>query len=279
MLRLNIIGCGSVGKSLGRLWSTSGTFEIGDILNRSLHSSQNAVDWIGAGRAIEQLSSISPADIFLISTNDDSLCEMAMRLSESNVLKPGNIVLHCSGAVNSNLLESVTVAGAYTASIHPVKSFATPCSTLSDFAGTFCGSEGDSQALEILEPAFAAIGATTFRIDPAQKKLYHAASVISCNYLTSLIELSAQAYEKAGIPRATAMQIMQPIVMGTADNIFKLGTTKALTGPIARGDHQVVEDQHSALKEWNPDYADIYSSLGKIAYQLAAKQNSASKQP
>ena len=171
MLRLNIIGCGNVGKSLGRLWTKAGVFEIGDILNRSQQSSDNAVKWIGSGRAIEKVESIRPADVFLITTSDDALSCAAEELSNSGTIKAGNIVLHCSGALSSDILTSLKNTGAHIASIHPVKSFATPCDSLSNFEGTFCGAEGDPQAREILEPAFTEIGPPTFRVDPTQKSL------------------------------------------------------------------------------------------------------------
>lgn len=276
MLRLNIIGCGNVGKSLGRLWTETNVFEIGDILTQSLESATAAKQWIGSGHPISSMNSMQPADVFLITTSDDTLADAAESLVKANILKTGNIVLHCSGALSSEVLQLTQQSGAYTASIHPVKSFATPCESLSDFQGTFCGCEGDKKALEVLEPAFEKIGATTFQVDPQQKPLYHAASVLSCNYLTSLIEVSTQAYEKAGIPREIAQKIMQPIVQGTVDNIFEHGTTKALTGPIARGDTKTVSNQLNAMENWNPAYAEIYKSLGLVACSLSEKQGNAS---
>lgn len=276
MLRLTIIGCGNVGKSLGRLCSQAGVFEIGEILNQSLSSSKSAAQWIGSGNAISDITELEPADIFLITTNDDSIAATAKHIAEAAILRPGNIIFHCSGALSSAALSILKSSGALTASIHPVKSFATPCESLSDFRGTFCGCEGDTKALEILQPALESIGATTFSVDSEQKSLYHAASVISCNYLTSLLEVSAQTYQQAGIPREIAMQILQPIVQGTVDTIFKHGTTKALTGPIARGDVNTVKTQLAALTEWNPAYAEIYKSLGLVACNLSSQLGNAS---
>ena len=62
MKRLNIIGCGNVGKTLGRLWHQRGVFEIHDILNRTAESACRAVDFIGAGRGIFTHADMRPAD-------------------------------------------------------------------------------------------------------------------------------------------------------------------------------------------------------------------------
>ena len=51
-----------------------------------------------------------------------------------------------------------------------------------------------------------------FDIEPQSKTIYHAASVFVCNYLTALLEIGARCYEKSGLDRGTAMQVMEPLV-------------------------------------------------------------------
>jgi len=144
------------------------------------------------------------------------------------------------------------------------------------FSGTFCGMEGDDQALEILRPAFEAVGGKTFAINPQAKTIYHAAAVMVCNYLTSLVEIGAQAYLKAGLDRETSMQVMEPMVRGTVENIFNSGTVAAITGPIARGDHSTVSKQLAALSDWNPRLGNLYRDLGATALELSRLQGTAS---
>ena len=61
----------------------------------------------------------------------------------------------------------------------------------------------------------------------------------------------------------------------TVDNVFSLGTVKALTGPIARGDHAVVARQLEALSAWDAHTGEIYKTLGAVALQLARAQGEA----
>jgi predicted short-subunit dehydrogenase-like oxidoreductase (DUF2520 family) len=132
------------------------------------------------------------------------------------------------------------------------------------------------RALDVLRQAFEKIGGKTFAIDPRFKTLYHAAAVMVCNYLTALIEIGAQTYLKAGLDRETAMQVMEPIMRGTVENIFASGTVRALTGPIARGDHTTVSGQLAALSDWNPQLGEIYRHLGATALELSRLQGTAS---
>jgi predicted short-subunit dehydrogenase-like oxidoreductase (DUF2520 family) len=154
-------------------------------------------------------------------------------------------------------------------------SFADPEKAIGDFDGTWCGMEGDDSALALLEPAFEAIGARCFRIEASGKSLYHAASVIACNYLVTLEEISLEIYEAAGIGRETALQILAPILRGTVENILTLGPTAALTGPIARGDTNVIAGHIKSLEQWNPEVAALYRRFGLVTADLSEKQGNA----
>ena len=48
---LNLVGAGHVGRVLGRLFAASGALAVQDVVTRSQASAQDAVDFIGAGRA------------------------------------------------------------------------------------------------------------------------------------------------------------------------------------------------------------------------------------
>jgi predicted short-subunit dehydrogenase-like oxidoreductase (DUF2520 family) len=269
---LNIIGCGKLGKTLGRLWNEAGTFSIQSIANRSLESGQRAVTFIGAGQAVEAYADMRPADIWLIATQDDQIAECARALAQTSIITPSDVVFHCSGALPAAVLNPVSGCGAVIASVHPIRSFADPAHATAVFAGTFCGIEGDPVALALLDDAFAAIGARTVPIDAEFKTLYHAAAVFASNYLVTLLDIAAQAYEKAGIPREVALQLMEPLARGTMDNVFQSGPESALTGPIARGDIGTAVKQYRAVSAWDDRHGALYKQLGKLTADLARRQ-------
>lgn len=269
MLKLSIIGCGNVAKTMSYLWHQSGSVEIVDVVNRSQTSADESVAFIGAGKALDSLNQLQAADIFVIGCGDDHIKSCLDELLEQNIVLANTIVFHFSGAKSSDTLIKATALGAKCASLHPVKSFAKPESAIKTFAGTYCGLEGDDIACEVLEQLIKNIGGHCFKVDSENKLIYHSASVFACNYLTALQELSIKALEKSGVERALAMKILQPIVKETTDNIFKLGTAKALTGPIARGDEKLVSQQLAAVKDWDNDAADIYRLLGKLSVNLS----------
>ncbi|CAA6822986.1 MAG: Ketopantoate reductase PanG (EC [uncultured Thiotrichaceae bacterium] len=275
MKTMNIIGAGHVGQTLGRLWTKERALELGDVVNSSVESAQVAVDFMQAGRALSDVREMQYADLFLVGCPDSYIEECCQALVESEVLKRGDIVFHCSGALSSELLKSAQEQGAYTASLHPVKSFSEPARAVQQFAGTYCGVEGDEEAVRVLHQLIENIGGLPFSIDPQHKAIYHSASVMACNYLVALQEVSLQALIKSGVQRGQAMQILHPLVAGTVSNIFEQGTADALTGPIARGDHEVVKVQLEALQDWQPDIAKLYKQLGAETVKLSQQQGKA----
>ncbi|MBJ6727592.1 Rossmann-like and DUF2520 domain-containing protein [Geomesophilobacter sediminis] len=275
MKRVTIIGCGKVGKTLGRLWHRNGVFAIGEILNRSPESAADAAAFIGAGTPVADFSELGPADVFLIAAADGALASCAESLGRTGLVSGGSVVCHLSGALPSSVLLPAVISGGAVASVHPVRSFADPAVSAESFAGTWCGMEADPRALPLLEEAFAAIGGMPFSIDPQYKTLYHCGSVMVCNYLNALIEAGLRAYGKGGLSRETALQVMEPLVRGTLDNVFRVGPAEALTGPISRGDAEVVGRQIAALDGWEPELGRLYRDLGMVALELAAERQGA----
>jgi len=272
---LSVIGCGKVGKTLSRLWTQRGVFQIGAVLNRSRQSSEQAVEFVGSGRAAADYAEMAESDLVMIATSDESIEPCCRELCRSGVLCHGVVLFHCSGCLPSTLLEPARRHGASIAGIHPVKSFAEPAAAAETFAGTFCAVEGDPQACEVLQEALQRCGARTFRVEPDLKTIYHSATVFVCNYLTVLMEIGLRCFQQAGVARETAMEIMRPIVNETAANVFRLGTVDALTGPIARGEASIVEKQVEALVRWDEHIEQIYKRLGRVAVELSTAQGNA----
>jgi predicted short-subunit dehydrogenase-like oxidoreductase (DUF2520 family) len=275
-ITLNIIGPGRVGRALGALLVRKGLCTVQDVLSAEFATAESAVTFIAAGRAVRKLADMRPATLWLLTPPDGAIASMAVALAAAGKVCAGDVVFHCSGAQPASILAPLAASGAQLASVHPLKSFAEPGAAVESFARTWCTVEGDAAALALLRPLFEQLGAQVAQIDPAGKTLYHAASVLVCNDLTALMEGGLRVYEAAGLDRATAQAMMEPLVRETLDNVFALGTVRALTGPVARGDAAVVVRQLEALDKLDPRIAAAYRALNAIALDLARAQGGAS---
>lgn len=272
---LNIVGAGRVGRALGRLWQRAGVFDVQDVLSGTPHGARSAVAFIGTGHASGSLDEMRPAEVWMLTPPDARIASCCAALAAGALLRAGDIVFHCSGSLSSQELAGAASRGAKTASVHPLKSFADPRAAVDTFAGTCCAVEGDGAALEVLRSAFERIGARVAEIEPGQKTIYHAASVIVCNYLVALMETGLRCYEQSGIGRETALAMMAPLVRETVENVLTLGPARALTGPIARGDDAVVAGHLKAIEAWDTGIGALYRQLGTVALELARAQGEA----
>jgi predicted short-subunit dehydrogenase-like oxidoreductase (DUF2520 family) len=265
---LNIVGAGHVGRVLGRLFASSGALHVQDVLTRSRASAGDAVNFMQAGRAVGAIGELRPADVWMLAVGDDQIAPVCAQLAATGLLRDA-LVFHCSGARSSAELRSAAEAGARVASVHPVRSFADPAAVAADFAGTFCGVEGD---FAMLAPALARIGARTVVIDAAAKTVYHAAAVFASNYLVTVIDAALRAYQAAGIPEDVARELACPLATETLANVFRLGPAAALSGPIARGDMLTVARQQAAIDGWDRPTGVLYAALAEATTLLAQKK-------
>ncbi len=278
MKQLNIIGCGVVGSVLGRLWHECSVFEIGRILNRSSRSGEEAVRFIGAGVAVSTYEQLGNADLTFIATGDSEIEECCERLAASRSDWNGKSVFHPSGMLSSEALQAVKVKGGSVASIHPVQTFPNPELGFQAFRGTFVTCEGDKFAREQLRDAIVRIGGQYLEILPSHKLLYHSAIVFACNYLTALLETSLRILSECEVPRDIALPLLIPIVRQTVKNIGAVDTANALSGPIARGDIDIVKSQYETVTRWDKNAGALYRELGKITCELAQQKGKASPQ-
>jgi len=271
MRGLTVIGGGHVGRVLGRLFAATGAFAVQDVLARSADSAARAAAFIGSGVAAASYAALRPADVYMLSVTDDQIVPACEALAAAVPLQ-GAVVFHCSGALASDRLQPARVAGACVASVHPIRSFADVDAVAAGFAGTFCGIEGDQQALDVLLPALAAIGARAVQIDPAAKTVYHAAAVFASNYLVTVIDAALRAYQAAGIPEDVARELARPLAIESMENAFRLGAAPALTGPVARGDMATVLRQQDAVMAWDAATGQLYRSLVPPTIALAERK-------
>lgn len=276
MKTLSIIGAGRVGQTLARVWHQQAVFRIGQVINRSPASTAHALAVIGAGTAASW-SDLQPADIWMLSVADDQISQVVAQLVTSAVLRPSDVAFHCSGAKASLLLAPAAQAGALMASVHPVRSFADPVQVAADFAGTICSLEGDAQALILIEAALQAVAAQTVRIEAEHKLVYHAAAVMASNYLVTLMDTVLATYQAAGIPLEMAQAMAAPLARLSLENVFSLGAERALTGPIARGDMALVQQQATALTQALPAAGALYQALIAPTQALAARSTHSEK--
>lgn len=262
--KFGIIGAGVVGVSLAVLLQKAGLECVG-VNTRSTQSYERFRGYLDKEYlTIQQLALV--ADLIFITTQDAYIEDTAAILSQANTRKTEQVWIHCSGSLPAMSLCKDPELNVEYLSLHPLQSFATIENALILMEGTYFGIEGSSRESESLgEELVTLLGGTALRIDPEKKTLYHAGAVAASNYLVALSYLAVKLFKQAGIKEQDALNALLPLMAGSLRNIERIGLPGALTGPIARGDVQVVAKHLQSMPE---EERVAYKALGRLAMQL-----------
>ena len=85
------------------------------------------------------------------------------------------------------------------------------------------------------------------------------------------MDVALSLLQQCGLEADTARDILLPLVERTLQNVKKLNTSEALSGPIVRGDHEAVKKHLDALEKF-PFYHETYMTLAFQALDIAKKR-------
>ena len=184
------------------------------------------------------------------------------------------LVGHTSGATPLAAMEPARQAGAALFGFHPLQSFAEPSADpLAAFEGAGCAVAGTGPAALAFAAGLARrIGMTPFEIDDEGRAAYHAAASIASNFLVTLQAAAESIAAGAGLEPHEARALLLPLVRRTVENLAEHGPERALTGPIARGDHATVDAQRRAVEEVAPHLLELFDELVRHTHSLAGRK-------
>lgn len=264
-----IIGCGKVGTALGKFLAKAG-YKPAGFASKSLSSAKRAAEISGSDNFSRIPWEITrKAGIVFITTPDSAIADTCNSISLHSGFCKNGVVLHCSGALPSTILSSVKECGAFAGSMHPLQTFASVKIEKNPFQDIIISLEGEKEAVSAARKIATDLGATCFTIQTEAKTLYHASAVAASNYLVTVLDLSLKLIEAAGISGTDALKAIKPLIEGTLSNIEKAGITKALTGPIVRGDIETVKRHLVQIGSKTPDLLDLYKTLGFHTVDIA----------
>ncbi len=265
MLKLGFIGAGTVGIALAVRLSNKG-YPVVAVSSRSQASAENLARVVDGCRVFGGKQAVADAaDLVFITTPDGAITSAASEIQWHS----GQSVVHCSGAGSTDLLESAKKLGVHVGVLHPLQTFAGVSQAIENMPGSTFALEAEEPLLQALKDIAAALGGSWIELKASDKVAYHAAAVIACNYLVTLVKLSTDLWQTFSIPPEQATRALLPLVRGTINNIDALGIPQSLTGPIARGDTGTVEKHLQALAKVAPALLSAYRELGLQTIPIA----------
>lgn len=265
MMKVGFIGAGMVGSALAVRLVDKG-YPIVAVSSKSRISAEKLARSIPGCRAVEENQTVADlADIIFITTPDNAIgivaAEVKWRLGQS--------VVHCSGADSTDVLEPARKSGTWVGAFHPLQTFASVQRAVENMPGSTFAIEAEEPLLSTLQELATALGGHGIDLKAGDKVIYHAAAVMACNYLVTLVKLATDLWQTFGVPPREATRALLPLLRGTINNIETVGIPGCLTGPVARGDAETIKKHLDALEKTTPGILPTYRELGRQTIPLA----------
>jgi predicted short-subunit dehydrogenase-like oxidoreductase (DUF2520 family) len=265
MVKIGIIGAGTVGSALAIRLAENG-YQVVVVSSRTHTSAERLSQAIKGLHAVDTNQMVADAaDIIFITTPDGIIPKVASELQWHE----GQSVVHCSGADSTETLQTARQMGANVGVFHPLQTFASIKHAVDNIPGSTFAIEAEEPLLTTLKRMAEKLNCRWIELKASDKVVYHAAAVIACNYLVTLVKLADDLWQTFGIPREQATQALLPLLKGTLNNIENVGIPQCLTGPIARGDIGTVKKHLDALQKEAPDVLSTYCELGLQTIPIA----------
>lgn len=263
-----IIGLGRVGTTLGRALHNNG-YLIRAVSSRDPRKAAALAAEFGAVAA-SATAAAQAATLTILAVSDDAIEPVAHALAVEGAWRPGQFVVHVSGASPASALQAGAEQGAITGSFHPFAAIASPNTALQ--AGWTFGIEAPPPLHEILWRMALDLGGRPLALGPNDKTVYHAAAVIASNYAVTLAALGSQLLHHLGASPDQALHALLPLMRSTLDNLDVQGLPHALTGPLVRGDVRTVQRHLLALDAVAPLAGELYRCLAHGTLPLAQQR-------
>lgn len=252
MKSIVLFGAGNVATHLFKAFSLAKNFEVVQVYNHK----EPALDYFRkAVKTTTDLSQIVPADIYLLAVKDEAIPGLAKKLFPTNAL-----IAHTSGGTSIDVFRNFSRAGVF----YPLQTFSKTREV--DFKNIPVCIEANNEAdLKLLEEMAGEISGNIFNVSSEQRRSLHVAAVFVSNFVNYLYTEGEEICRQNNLP----FDILQPLILETAEKITRLNPKEAQTGPAIRRDQSVIE---SHLQLLNPEQQKIYQVLTQSIQNLHGKK-------
>ena len=247
-LRITFIGAGNIANSLAYALHQK-KYNIVSVISRKRSSAQSLTKKVKAETFSVDLKDIPPkTNLIILSVPDDQIKKVVSELSKQKLDFRKSVFIHLSGIKTINELKSIEKKNGKTGSFHLMQTF--PDRKVIPVKNSPTAIETKSKIVKkILFDIAEELQLNAFEIKSDVKEFYHLAGVFASNFLVGNIFASQVLLNKTGIKKEDFFSVIETTLMTTIRNIKNDFPENALSGPIERGDIEVVKKHISALKK------------------------------
>jgi predicted short-subunit dehydrogenase-like oxidoreductase (DUF2520 family) len=247
-MEIVFIGSGNVATNLGLAFKAKG-LTIKQVYSQNPKNAETLANKLDCDFISDISEVYMNADIYFYALKDSVLRTILRKID-----MPRGIQVHTGGSIEMSEFEGLTPQfGVF----YPVQTFSVDKPV--DFSTIpICIEACNMDIQKKLLDLAGLISEKTYLINSSQRKKIHLAAVFACNFSNYMYDISSKILEDSGI----SFEIIQPLILETAEKIKTLTPYAAQTGPAVRNDLKTIS-KHISLLNRNSEFRKIYRLLTK----------------
>jgi len=241
MIKVIILGNGNVGSHLRKVFLSNPKINLVQVYARDITKIQHLKNQVNI---TDNINKLLDADVYIICISDDAISSFSKQIA------PSKFIVHTSGSVSINSLK-----GSNTGVFYLLQTFSKNKEI--NFSNIpICIEANTSNGINLLDKLSYCISDNVYKLDSEKRKKIHLAAVFVNNFTNHLYHIGHQICTENEIP----FEILQPLIIETANKIKTKSPFDAQTGPAKRNDKSTINSQLALLES---NEVDIYTILTK----------------
>lgn len=244
-MTITFIGSGNVATHLAEACKHAG-YTIKQIWSRSIEHANKLTGKVG-GVAIDNYADVMPADVFIVSINDDGIAQLPINLPIGK-----SLIVHTSGATSLSVFEGKFINYGV---LYPLQTFSK--SRVVNFKEVpLCVEANSTMNYEIVNVLAKKLSNAVHHVDSKSRRTLHLAAVFACNFTNYLYTAGEQLLDEQKID----FNLLRPLIMETAKKVQTMSPASVQTGPAVRGDEQTIK-RHLQMLDDHPQLREMYALI------------------
>ena len=274
MTKLGFIGAGKVGTALAVRLSKKG-YPVVAVYDVKPEAARYFTGVVGGSKTVDDKQMVADAaELVFVSTTDDFIGSTASEVK----WRDGQMVLHCSGANTTALLEPARKQGALVGVFHPGQAFTDKEQAIENIAGAIFDIEAEEPLLNTLKEMAVALDGGWVEVKAADRPVFHVAEELCALFFYVNYKVAIKMMQAIDLNEEQANKVLLPLMKATVRNIEAFGMNQVLPGPVDRGDGETIKKHIDGLRSTFPSGLPLYRELALQNTYLALEWGSINQQ-
>ena len=256
-LEVGLVGPGRVGTSLA-LWLAAAGARVGWVVGRERASALSLADKLGTRASDTDEIMQQRWDLLLLAVPDALLESIASDLATTASGREG-IALHTCGSQSAAVLAPLRAIGIHTGSLHPLLGF--PSIREEPVANVVYGIDGDPDAAALAARLATVFAGRAIEIEAEHRLLYHYCATLAAGGLSTVLSVVDELMLQLGLDPALRHGYHRLAEAAVNAAGAATDTSATITGPIARGEAELADQQLQRASRAQPALAPFLKAL------------------